>query len=56
MQIFNYKLGTRLQQLAQLHGCYYTVDAFIEAIENEHTASLKPIITDLYELFAIGQI
>ena len=34
MDIFNYKLGSRLQQLAQLHGVYYTVDAFIEAIDN----------------------
>ena len=34
MDIINYKVGSRLQQLAQLHGSYYTVDAFIEAIEN----------------------
>jgi len=47
MDVFNFKLGTRLQQLAQLHGSYFTVDAFIEAIQNQHTASLKPIITDL---------
>lgn len=29
MDIFNYKVGMRLQQLAQLHGVYYTVNAFI---------------------------
>ena len=56
MDIINYKVGSRLQQLAQLHGSYYTVDAFIEAIENQHIADLKPIITDLCELFCIGQI
>jgi hypothetical protein len=37
MDIFNYKLGMRLQQLAQLHGVYYTANAFIEANKLELT-------------------
>lgn len=56
MDIINYKVGLRLQQLAQLHGVYYTVNAFIEAINREHTPEIKPIITDLCKLFAISQI
>ncbi len=56
MDIINYKVGTRLQQLAQLHGVYYTVDAFVEAINKELTPQIKPILTDLCKLFAIGQI
>lgn len=56
MDIFNYKIGMRLQQLAQLHGVYYTVDAFVDAINNEHTPELKPLLVDLCKLFAINQI
>jgi hypothetical protein len=56
MDIFNYKVGLRLQQLAQLHGVYYTVNAFIEANERELTPEIKPVIEDLCKLFAIGQI
>jgi len=29
MEIMNYKLGNRLQQLAQLHAVFFTVNAFI---------------------------
>lgn len=56
MDIFNFKIGLRLQQLAQLHGVYYTVNAFIEANERELTPELKPVLEDLCKLFAIGQI
>jgi acyl-CoA oxidase len=56
MDIFNYKIGNRLQQLAQLHGVYYTVDAFIEAINREQTPDIKPILADLCKLFSINQI
>jgi hypothetical protein len=56
MDIINYKVGTRLQQLAQLHGVYYTVNAFIEANEKELTPEIKPAINDLCKLFAIGQL
>ena len=37
MDIINYKVGLRLQQLAQLHGVYFTLNAFIEANEREFT-------------------
>jgi hypothetical protein len=56
MDILNYKIGTRLQQLAQLHGVYYTVNAFIEANNRELTPEIKPILVDLCNLFAITQI
>lgn len=56
MDIFNYKIGNRLQQLAQLHGVYYTVNAFIEAIEASGVPNIKPVVTDLCKLFAITQI
>ncbi len=56
MDIINYKVGSRLQQLAQLHGVYFTVNAFVEAIEKEQTYEIKPVITDLCKLFAFGQI
>jgi|LakMenE18May11ns_1017448.scaffolds.fasta_scaffold7929821_1 hypothetical protein len=56
MDVFNYKIGNRLQQLAQLHGVYYTVNAFIEAIEASNVPNIKPVITDLCKLFAISQI
>jgi hypothetical protein len=32
--IINYKVGLRLQQLAQLHGVYYVFDTFRKAIDN----------------------
>lgn len=56
MDIINYKVGTRLQQLAQLHGVYYTVNAFIEANDRELTPEIKPLLNDLCKLFSIGQI
>ena len=28
-ELMNYQLGGRLQQLAQLNGCYYTLKAFV---------------------------
>lgn len=56
MDVFNYKIGNRLQQLAQLHGVFYTVNAFIEAIETSTVPNIKPVITDLCKLFTISQI
>ncbi len=32
MDIINYKVGIRLQQLAQLHGVHFMLNEFLEAI------------------------
>jgi len=40
--------------LAQLHGIHFVVDELIKAI-SEADPSIKPIVTDLCKLFAIGQ-
>ena len=56
IELLNYQLGGRLQQLAQLHGSFYTLNAFIEAIKAEKNPHILPVITDLCLLFGMGQI
>lgn len=56
MDIINYRVGNRLQQLAQLHGLYFTIDAYIKALNLELTPEIKPLLNDLCKLFAINQI
>lgn len=56
MDIINYKVGTRLQQLAHLHGNYFTLLAYLQAFNAEKDTYIKPILADLYRLFAINQI
>jgi hypothetical protein len=56
MDIVNFKVGLRLQQLAQLHGVHFMIDEFIQAITKEKNQSIKPLIVELGKLFAIGQI
>ena len=56
MDIINYKVGIRLQQLAQLHGVHFMVHEFIEAISRENNAAIKAIMTEICKLFAICQL
>ena len=56
MDIINYKMGIRLQQLAQLHGVHFMVHEFMEAISREKDQSIKPLLVELCKLFAVGQI
>jgi hypothetical protein len=56
MDIINYKVGIRLQQLAQLHGVHFMVHEFIEAINKQQTPEIRTITTELCKLFAISQI
>lgn len=56
MDIINYKMGIRLQQLAQLHGVHFMVHEFLEAINREKDQSIKPLLVELCKLFAVGQI
>lgn len=54
--IINYKVGIRLQQLAQLHAVHFMLNEFLSAIDKETNRSIKPLLEDLYKIFAIGQI
>ncbi len=56
MEIINYKMGNRLQQLAQLHAVFFTINAFVEDIDNFATTNTKSILTDLCKIFSISQI
>ena len=56
MDIINFKMGIRMQQLAQLHGVHFVVNEFIENINREKNQEIKPLVVDLCKLFAIGQI
>lgn len=56
MDIINYKVGIRLQQLAQLHGVHFMVHEFIEAIGREQSADIRTLTAEVCRLFAISQI
>lgn len=53
--IINFKVGIRLQQLAQLHGIYFIINAFINAISKAQE-DIRPVLVDLCKLFAVGQL
>ena len=53
--IINFKVGIRLQQLAQLHGVHFVVDELIAAVANAE-ASIRAVVGDLCKVFAIGQL
>ena len=54
--IINYEVGIKLQQMAQLHGVHFIIQEFNLALQKEKEESIKPLLTELCKLFAIGQI
>lgn len=56
MDIINYKVGIRLQQLAQLHGVHFMVHEFAQAISRQNHQQLASLMTEICKLFAISQI
>ena len=54
--IINYKVGIKLQHLAQLHGIYFSTHEWVELIKKEQNNDIKTLMTHLCKLYVITQL